>query len=359
MRKYMISLFLIPLIASGCNKEEDMVNPPEKETFSQEQLMNAASYSRQMGGAAVLVMQDGQIIFEDYHNGADQNTATHIQSGTKGFWAPVVAVALEEGLITGYDEVVSNTITEWQNTSLHPGKHLITIRHLVSLTSGLSQDVDYIQGEDPLASDIYDYAVNNLSLNFYPGTTFQYGPSHFYVFGELLKRKLKQSGNNKNPLEYLDEKIFQKIGFHYEKWIYDDAGNPHIPNGCYTTPGNWVKFGQFLLQKGSWNGRQIINKNRMEDLFIPKNNNPACGVFLWLNNKDGIPPIGVSPAPEGSDAGFMYYSGYEDIIGCLGAGKNRMYIIPSLNAVVVRQTIEDTGDFNDNDFLELLLPSRN
>jgi hypothetical protein len=41
-----------------------------------------------MGGTAVLVMQDGQVIFEDYHNGADQNTATHIQSGTKGFWAP-------------------------------------------------------------------------------------------------------------------------------------------------------------------------------------------------------------------------------------------------------------------------------
>ncbi|GET28499.1 hypothetical protein SD074_07010 [Prolixibacter sp. SD074] len=87
-----------------------------------------------------------------------------------------------------------------------------------------------------MAPDIYDYAVNNLSLNFYPGTTFQYGPSHFYVFGELLKRKLKQSGINENPLEYLDEKIVQKIGFHYEKWIYDDAGNPHIPNGCYTTP---------------------------------------------------------------------------------------------------------------------------
>ncbi len=223
MRKYLISLFYIPLIASGCNKEDGMVNPPEEETFSQEQFMNAASYSRQMGGTAVLVMQDGQIIFEDYRNGADQNTATHIQSGTKGFWAPVVAVALEEGLITGYDEVVSNTITEWQNTSSHPDKQRITIRHLVSLTSGLSQDVDYIQGEDPLAPDIYDYAVNNLSLNFYPGTRFQYGPSHFYVFGELLKRKLKQSGINEHPLEYLDEKIFQKIGFHYEKWIYDDT----------------------------------------------------------------------------------------------------------------------------------------
>ncbi len=62
------------------------MNPPVKETFSQEQFMNAASYSRQMGGIAVSVMQDGRIIFEDYHNGADQNTATHIQSGTKGFW---------------------------------------------------------------------------------------------------------------------------------------------------------------------------------------------------------------------------------------------------------------------------------
>ncbi|GET28500.1 hypothetical protein SD074_07020 [Prolixibacter sp. SD074] len=55
---------------------------------------------------------------------------------------------------------------------------------------------------------------------------------------------------------------------------------------------------------------------------------------------------------------MLYYT-YEDIIGCLGAGKNRMYIIPSLNAVIVRQAIEDTGDFNDNDFLKLLLPGEN
>jgi hypothetical protein len=62
-----------------------------------------------------------------------------------------------------------------------------------------------------------------------------------------LKRKLKQSGINENPLEYLDEKIVQKIGFHYEKWIYDDAGNPHIPNGCYTGDFNDNDFLKLLL----------------------------------------------------------------------------------------------------------------
>jgi len=103
----------------------------------------AAEYSRAHGGTSVLVMQHGQIVFEDYHNGADANTATHIHSATKAFWACALAAAIQDGLISGYEERVSDTITEWQNTTLHPSKSLITVADLASLASGLSQDVAY------------------------------------------------------------------------------------------------------------------------------------------------------------------------------------------------------------------------
>lgn len=326
-------------------------------TFTPEGLQKAAQYSAQRGGSAVLVMQNGEIIFEDYHNGADENTATQIHSATKGFWAVATAAAIEDGIITGYNEVIADTITEWKNITLHPGKKQITLSHLVSLTSGLSQDIAFIQGEKPLARNIYRYVVNNLRLNFMPGTRFVYGPSHYYTFGEFLRRKLRQQGIDQDPLEYLEERIFKPIGLEYQKWIYDEAGNPHIPNGCYITPRNWVKFGQLLLQKGAWNGKQIVARDLMEALFVPQGVNAGHGVFLWLNRPGGEPPAGQAArkAPENAAGGFIFHDGYTDIIACMGAGTNRMYIIPSLNAVVVRQSPGDKSYFSDHDFLALLL----
>lgn len=352
--KQMIAVLLFSTSLLACKK-------PATETsvklFSREQMQAGANYSLQKGGTAVLFMQNGQVVYENYHNGADANTATHIQSGTKGFFAAVVALAIQEGYISGYEENVSETITEWQSTTLHPGKRLIKIKDLVSLTSGLSQNISDIQGANASAPDIYKYTVDSLSLISVPGTHFQYGPSHYYAFGVFLKRKMQRAGINQDPLQYLETRILQKIGITYSSWIYDQAGNPHIPNGCYITPRNWVKFGQFLLQKGSWNNAQIIQKSLVEALFVPKADNPGYGSFLWLNNPNGETSLsGQHPAPAGSAGGLIYYGGYTDMIGALGAGKNRLYIIPSLNAIIVRQTLDDTSDFSDNDFLSLVLP---
>ncbi|MBU0561758.1 MAG: serine hydrolase, partial [Bacteroidetes bacterium] len=323
--------------------------------FRQEDLIKATVYSKNTGGAAVLVMQNNNIIYENYHNGSDSNTATHIHSATKGFWSAVAALALQKGLITSYDELVSNTITEWQNSTIHPNKKLIKIRHLLPLSSGLSQDVEKIQGEDATAKDIYQYVVDSLKLITAPGTVFQYGPSHYYAFGVLLQRKLHSKGILLNPLQYLENEILNKIGLQYDKWTYDSSGNPHIPNGCYLTPRNWIRFGQFMLQKGKWNGIQIIDSTLIKDMFKGDGPNPGHGKFIWLNAKDGYSYSKQIAAPPGSTGGFMYFNEYTEIIGALGAGKNRMYIIPTLNGVIVRQTLLENDSFEDNTFLSLIL----
>jgi CubicO group peptidase (beta-lactamase class C family) len=324
-------------------------------TFSDQALSNASVFSANTGGTAVLIMQNGNIVFEEYHNGADANTATHLHSATKGFWSLLAAHALETGLIESYEERVSQTITEWQDTSIHPYKRLIRIRHLLSLSSGLSQDVNYIQGSDPEADNIYQYVIDSLHLNTVPGNVFQYGPSHYYAFGVLLQRKLLNAGIDQNPLEYLDSILLEPIGLEYDSWIHDNAGNPHLPNGCYITPRNWIKFGQLILQKGIWNDSGIVDSNLVNDLFLADGPNPGHGKFLWLNNVNGHGAYTFMSAPPGSTGGFMYHDGYPEIIGLLGAGKNRMYIIPSLNAVVLRQTLLENDEFDDHTFLSYLL----
>ncbi len=144
----------------------------------------------------------------------------------------------------------------------------------------------------------------------------------------------------------------------YERWALDAAGNPHIPNGCCITPRNWVKYGQLLLQKGLWNNEQIVAEELIETLFVPQGVNAGRGVFLWLNLPGGEPSAGqvARKAPENAPGGFIYHGGYNNIFACMGAGTNPMYIIPSLEAVIVRQSPGDWAYFSDNDFLVLMLP---
>ncbi|MBQ4915900.1 serine hydrolase [Maribacter sp. MMG018] len=353
MKNHLLPILMIALLTVGCSSNDDNDNEPVNDTddiFTTEQLADAAHYSEEKGGSAVLVMKDGSIIFEDYHNGADEDTAPHIYSATKLFWSAVAALAKQQGLID-YEEYVSNTITEWQDTSLHPGKDEIKIKHLLNLSSGLSQNFLTISDE----SDRYGYAIDELDMVSTPGEKFSYGPSNYYVFGVLLERKLQEKGISQNPLEYLESEIFDKIGLHYESWTHDEAGNPNIPNGCYVTPRNWVKFGQFMLDQGSWNGTQIIEPSLLEAMFVATGPNPGHGNFCWLNNVNGYALTPLDAAPEGSTGGIMYYSGYTEIIGGLGAGKNRMYLIPSLQTVIIRQTQLGEDTFEDNDFLALLL----
>jgi CubicO group peptidase (beta-lactamase class C family) len=350
-------IFLLVFLIAGCTKDKSVVYRNEEvKNFNELDLIEAANYSREKGGSSVLVMQNGTVIFENYHNGADSNTATHLHSATKFFWSAIAALSIQQGLMSDFDEPVSNTITEWQDAEIHPYKNLIRIKHLLSLSSGLSQDVDQIQGTDASAEDIFQYVVDSLHMNTLPGNNFFYGPSHYYVFGELLERKLHNDGRMLSPLEYLENEIFNKIGLEYESWLYDPSGNPHIPNGCYITPRNWLKFGQFMLQKGNWNGNQLIDSNLVKDLFIANGPNTGHGKFCWLNNIDGEGANPSQTAPAGSSGGFIYHNGYTDIIGGLGAGKNRMYIIPSLNAVIVRQTLLDGDSYEDTEFLDLILP---
>jgi CubicO group peptidase (beta-lactamase class C family) len=340
-------VFLLALLASPYSWAQ-----PE---LPYQNMLQASEYAEEKGGVAVLVLQNDSIIFEDYHNGADSTVATHIFSATKGFWSLAAAAALGSGLIDSYEEPVAATITEWQDAERHPFKNLIKVKHLLSLSSGLSQDIENIQGLDAAAPDLYQYTVDSLDLNFLPGNRFQYGPSHYYAFAVFLERKLQQAGIHQDPLEYLDSLVFQPIGLAYDDWARDSAGNPHIPNGCYINPRQWMKFGRLFLNKGRWDGAQLVDSALIEGLLVADGPNLGHGRFLWLNQPDGYGAYPIQSAPPGSAGGFMYHNGYPGIIGALGAGKNRMYIIPSLRVVALRQTFGDVSNFDDHTFLSYLL----
>ena len=94
----------------------------------------ALEYSAKHGGVAVLALKDGSPVCEGYTSGGAPDKAYELWSGTKSFNGIIAAAAVQDGLLA-LDEPVSKTIAEWRND---PQKSVVTIRQLLSLTSGLA-----------------------------------------------------------------------------------------------------------------------------------------------------------------------------------------------------------------------------
>ena len=299
----------------------------------------AAEYSRESRGLSVLVMKGDKIVFEDYQNGHAADRPWNLASGTKSFSGVMCAAAIEDKLISSFDEKVSETIVEWKS---EPRKSKITIRQLLSLTSGI--DAGQI-GVVPS----YAEAITK-SAEFEPGTHFEYGPVPFQTFGELMTRKLK--AKNETIMGYLKRRILTPIGLNVASWR-EVNGQPLLPQGANLTAREWVKFGLFLKSGGKWNGKQIVAKKLLDELVVGSKANPAYGITFWLNNK-GINPQGraIGEAVEAiSQNGIA--AGVKDLYMAAGAANQRLYIIPSLDMVIVRQG--QLAKFDDAEFIRRLV----
>jgi len=308
----------------------------------------ATDYSKQMRGLSVLVMKGDKIIFEEYQNGHTAETAHMLASGTKSFSGVMAVAAQQDGLLK-LDEKVCDTITEWKSDPL---KSKITIRQLLSLTSGL--DAGAI-GLPPNNSEAINFRAKHE-----PATKFEYGPVPFQVFGELMRRKLQPQ--KENVMDYLKRRILNPIGLNVKFWRTDSNGNPLLPQGAVLTAREWAKFGLFLKNGGKWDGKQIIPEKLLKECFVGTKANPSYGLTFWLNangarngrrqQQGSIFGNRQGDVTEISENGIQP-EGPKDLFMAAGAGKQRLYVIPSLDLVIVRQGQQSR--FDDKEFLARLL----
>lgn len=316
----------------------------------------AADYSSRTRGLSVLVIKGDKIVFEEYQNGHPAETPWMLASGTKSFSGVMLAAAIDDKLIGGFDEKVSDTIIEWKTD---PRKSKITVRQLLSLTSGIAPGPN---GRPPA----YSAAVKS-DIKFEPGEKFEYGPVPFQVFGELMRRKL--APKNEGVLDYLKRRVLDPIGLKVARWTMQE-GQPNIPSGAFLTAREWAKFGQFLKNGGKWQGKQLIKRSLLDELYVGSKTNPNYGISFWLNrNHSGDAQVAESSARlrqiRGDDDDFgttaMSKNGVDKMIAndlymAAGAGNQRLYIIPSQDLVIVRQG--RFTRFDDGEFLSLLLTGK-
>ncbi len=307
----------------------------------------ATEYSTSHRGDGVLVLQNGKPVFSEFQNGYDADKAHVLHSGTKSFSGIALAALIEDGKISGFDEKVSDTITEWREDAL---KKTVTYRQLLSLSSGVDA------GKSGLQTPTYAESV--ASPQKYPvGSTFQYGPVPFMVFGEVVKRKL----GGENMVSYLKRRIFDPLGMVVGEWENGKDGNPKISQGAHIAAKEWAKFGEFLRLHGQVNGKQILRADLLAELLKPSTANKNYGITFWLGTDPAVDPnyggSDKSPAMEAyvrrkrqeiEKAGPVK----EPVYMAAGAGDQRLYILEKSGLVIVRFGAVST--FSDAAFLNAL-----
>ena len=248
----------------------------------------AAAYAERHTLHALVVVQDGEQVFERFGGGYDAAKPHALYSGTKSFWGPAALAAQMDGILT-LDERVAQTVPEWGDD---PGKARVTVRELLNLTSGFG--FGGMGSAVPAGPAALAFPLKNE-----PGERFTYGGIPLQVFGEVLRRKLVP----RSPHEYLRERIFAPIGLHVGSWRTLKDGTRPLPTGAFLAAQEWLKYGAFLLAR----------RTELTPCFEGSGANPRYGLGFWLR-----------PLPQPDD---IFYAS--------GSGGQALYVIPSHRTVVV------------------------
>lgn len=300
---------------------------------------DAAAYSAERRGVSLLVMRRGEVVYEDYPNEGGRDRGWELASGTKSFTGVMVAAAIQDRLISSWDEPVAETLNEWRDDD----RRRITLRHLLSLTSGIGGGA---LGRPPTYADAIA-----LPAEAPPGQRFAYGPAPFQIFGEIIRRKT--SGD---PLNYLTRRLFAPLEIEPQRWRRGADGMPHMPSGAALTARNWARFGLFVQRGGE--GR--VDRAALSECFSASRANPGYGLSFWLLREGLVPPgrnVGIEIDSEMSER-------FGGISMAAGAGDQRLYLVPALDLVIVRQAtgilraLRRRGQgprWSDAEFLRLVL----
>jgi CubicO group peptidase (beta-lactamase class C family) len=308
----------------------------------------AANYSENKRGFSMLVTQNGRTVFEHYANGGSADARCKIFSGTKSFWGVAALCAVRDGLIK-LDDRVANTITEWKND---PRKSQIRIRQLLNQTDGI-EPAPHLHSESIRDRNA---AAIQLPLVAAPGSVFAYGPSHLQIFAEVLRRKL----NGRSTISYLEENVLSPLGLTSLDFKKDGRGNPLPASGFELSAREWARLGELVLGHGNYHGKQIVPASLLGQALTGSGANPSYGLTFWLNRQ----------APNAREIDFekeldlkwqrarwtgicICRAAPSDMLVALGSNYERLFIIPSLNALIVRQGMSEK--FSDAYFLRLVL----
>jgi CubicO group peptidase (beta-lactamase class C family) len=298
------------------------VGTPAEHGMDPVKLEAAAAVAEQEGSYCLLVLRHGVLISEQYWKGHDKTTPEKSWSIAKSYTSALVGIALDRGDIQSLDQSVADYVPEWKGTE----REAITIKHLLSMTSGLKWDAfqDYVSMV-VLSQDHTKFAVD-LALDKEPGTTWTYHNGAVQVFERVFR-----NATGETIEMYAQKYLWSKLGT-TASWAHDPAGNPTAYASVLASCRDHARMGYLYLHGGQWAGEQVISSDWIKSTLTPSQPlNRAYGYLWWLN--------GETPAIDAMMAAWpdrMVPFAPADLFAMRGFGNQFVDVIPSLDLMVVR-----------------------
>ena len=328
---------LVSLLLAGCADSDARPSSSGDRAPSVRTTLDSAGIDRAFARAdslprmrSLIVQWKGDIVREEYYNGAAATRKTNVKSASKSIISALVGIAIGQGKIRSLDQPISELLPA-DTRGLDSVKQAITVRDLVSMRSGLQPTSFGNYGSWVTSSNWVRNALSRPMVDA-PGGRMLYSTGSSHLLSAILTRATGMS-----TLRYAQENLARPLGIELRAWQRDPQGIFFGGNDMFLTPRDMLKIGTLYLQRGSWNGRQLIPAAWIDSSFVPRTTSPFNGNHYgygwWMRSAVG-----------------------HDIHYAWGYGGQFIFVVPDLDLVVVMTSdAQSTRDGGHNRELHRIL----
>jgi len=300
----------------------------ENQTFNTEAFLDS-SYTQ-----GFLVIQDDTIIYENYWRGQKEETKHISWSMAKSVISALLGIAQAEGHMGSVDKTVDEYLPEMKGT----GYEGVKVKDVLQMSSGVKFNEDYGDPNSDIQRWFKTFALGESQDEFAatlvnerePGTYNHYVSINTHVLGMILVRTTGQSVSS-----YFKEKLWDPIGAEHDAcWLKDENGMEMALGGLNATLRDYAKVGRLFLNKGNWEGKQIVPESWVEESLTM--------------DKEHVTPSSKNSAHPDSGYGYQWWipSGNDGEFWARGVFNQYIYINPTTRTVIVKNSANQ--NFYDN-----------
>jgi CubicO group peptidase (beta-lactamase class C family) len=326
---------------------------PEAVGMNSEKLLQAIEYAATpaFNTEGLVIIKKGYIVAEAYFGNFKIDSRHVSHSMAKSFTSTLVGIAIDKGLIEDIDERICRYYQEWDCNDKNDRRSRITIRHAMTLTTGIEWHEDWSKW-DPATNDALKMSQSGHSMKYMTDRKGLYEPGQRFNYSTgdpMLLSRVIQVATGMTAFEFAEQNLFKPLNITNIQWAKDRDGYTITSSGLYTTVRDYAKFGYLFLNKGVWEDQRVVSEKWVEKSThtdISVKTWDAYG-YLWhvnLPNRLRVNRSPISTAAIPAD-GFMA----EGVLG------QNIFVIPSRDLVIVRVANQTKGNMDLVKFLTIVL----
>lgn len=233
--------------------------------------------------SAFLVIKNDQVVFENYYEGYKRDSISNIFSVSKSVTALLMGIAIDDGIIDNVNDPITKYIPELSEAN--PTFDKLTIEHLLNMRSGLKFDESYSSPFDEVSKLYYGRKqlkqISKYDFIHEPGTYHDYQSVNTTLLGIAIER-----ASQKELGKFLEEKLWIPLQMENPAtWSVDDNTNRNTKAFCClnTTAIDLAKIARLVLNKGKFNGKQIVSEQWISKIRTPNTDND-CYQYQWYSS---------------------------------------------------------------------------